>query len=307
MGRLKQMLSDRRLLVLDGAMGTELGRRGVPLDLPLWSARALMTHPEVVRSIHEDYISAGADIITTNTFRTTSRTFRAAGLPDRSGELTSMAVHLAREARNNAAEHEVLIAGSIAPLEDCYRPDLVPGEHELEDEHATQAASLARAGADLLLLETMGTVREAVAACKAAMATGKDAVVSFLCRPDGRLYGGDSLDEAVSRVGPLGPVALGLNCLPAVAAGAVLSHVAALAHLPLALYANVGIPGHEREETLTVSCTPARYGELCAQWLRSGIAILGGCCGTTPDHIRSVASARAEFVASERLQRTANQ
>jgi homocysteine S-methyltransferase len=289
-----------RPLVLDGAMGTELGRRGIPIDLPLWSAGALLTHPDVVRTIHEDYIRAGADIITTNTFRTTRRRFR-----DRSAELTSRAVNLAREAQSKFPDRAVRVAGSIAPLEDCYRPDLVPSQQELHDEHRIQAESLSGAGVDMLLLETMGTVREAVAACRAAIDTGKDVVVSFLCTADGSLYGGESLEDAVSAVEPLGPVALGLNCIPAVAAGRVLRHLSGLTRLPLIVYANVGIPGQEDAETLTVSCGPAEYGELSAEWLRGGVAVLGGCCGTTPEHIRAVARAVEEFSPSNTMREAA--
>jgi S-methylmethionine-dependent homocysteine/selenocysteine methylase len=304
MATLRHMMSGRKPLILDGAMGTELGRRGVPLDLPLWSAGALMTHPEVVRAIHEDYIGAGADIITTNTFRTTRRTLRAAGMPDRSQELTSRAVDLAREATQRFPGRQLLVAGSIAPLEDCYRPDLVPSQRELEEEHAINAGLLSEAGVDLLLLETMGTVREAVAACTAAVATGNDVVISFLCRGDGLLYGGDSLDEAVAAVAQLGPVAIGLNCLPAVAAGEVLRQLAALTSLPRALYANAGIPGQERGAKLRVSCAPDAYRDLCTQWLTTGVSIVGGCCGTTPGHIRAVARSVAVYASRNDIQRT---
>ncbi|MBM2840689.1 MAG: homocysteine S-methyltransferase [Bacteroidetes bacterium] len=97
---LKDLLSSKSTIILDGAMGTELQRRDVDTGLPLWSANALMVHPEVVLQIHKDYIEAGADIITTNTFRTTRRTFRRANLPDRSLQFTKSAVALARKARD---------------------------------------------------------------------------------------------------------------------------------------------------------------------------------------------------------------
>ena len=93
-GSFRRLLETRGPLILDGAMGTELQRRGVDIGLPLWSANALVAAPDIVLQIHRDYIAAGADIITTNTFRTTPRAFRNAGLPDRSAELTASAVHL---------------------------------------------------------------------------------------------------------------------------------------------------------------------------------------------------------------------
>ncbi|MEK9139284.1 MAG: homocysteine S-methyltransferase family protein, partial [Bacteroidota bacterium] len=131
-GPLSRMLASRTPLILDGAMGTELQRRGVDTGLPLWSANALMVHPEVILQIHKEYIEAGADIITTNTFRTTRRTFQRANLPDRSHALTKTALKLAQQARESFPDRQLLVAGSIAPVEDCYRPDLVPSEKEME-------------------------------------------------------------------------------------------------------------------------------------------------------------------------------
>ncbi|MGH9425268.1 MAG: homocysteine S-methyltransferase family protein, partial [Terriglobia bacterium] len=183
-------MQQKPLLILDGAMGTELQRRGVDTGLPLWSANALISHPETVLQIHKDYIEAGADIITTNTFRTTRRTMHRANLPDRSSQLTANAVEHAHQACKSFPDREILIAGSIAPLEDCYRPDLVPSDRELREEHAELAERLAEASVDFILLETMNTIREIYAACAAAKATGKEVVASFICNTKGELYGG---------------------------------------------------------------------------------------------------------------------
>ncbi len=111
-------LSSGRALLLDGATGTELQRRGVDTSLPLWSARALLDAPGVLQTIHADYIAAGADIITTNTFRTHRRTLTRAELGARTRELTQLAVKIAREAARQV-DREVFVAGSISPLEDC--------------------------------------------------------------------------------------------------------------------------------------------------------------------------------------------
>jgi|TARA_B100000315_G_scaffold188911_1_gene178712 homocysteine S-methyltransferase len=119
---------NKNCLLLDGAMGTELLHRGVNVSLPLWSASAVEEAPEIVEQIHRDYMKAGADIITTNTFRTTTRTFLKIGAsPDearaRAKTSTNEAVRLAKK----AASGNVMVAGSIAPLEDCYAPELFPG------------------------------------------------------------------------------------------------------------------------------------------------------------------------------------
>jgi len=286
-GPLRRALK-RPVLMLDGAMGTELKRRGVDTGLPLWSAAAVVTHPQVVRRIHLEYIESGADIITTNTFRTTARTFRRAGLSDRSDELTARAVALAIEACAAARDRDVLIAGCMAPLEDCYRPDLVPSDAELAREHAELAGRLARYGVDFILLETIGSVREAAAAAAAAVETGKEVMVSFLVRESGTLYSGEPLQEAVRAVSQPGVVALSLNCLSPRLLESPLQMLRRMSDLPLGVYANVGRPGEEQAEEFVADVDPSEYASYALSWLRAGASIVGGCCGTTPATMRAV-------------------
>jgi len=296
---LARLLERRRLLILDGAMGTELQRRGCIVDLPLWSAHALLESPELVVEIHADYLDAGADILTTNTFRTTPRTFNRAGIPDQSQALTAIAVSLAHQARARHTDRTILIAGSIAPLEDCYRPDLVPPDTILRAEHWQHAERLAAAGVDFLLVETMGTIREAFAACAAASATGKEVVVSFVCDLTGRLYGGESLAAAVHALAPLHPAAFSLNCISPRQMAMTLRTARTATDLPLAAYANVGIPGHEGAATLVCDTDPPAYARYGMEWLKAGASIIGGCCGTTPDHIRLLHDALAGSVTED--------
>ena len=301
LARLLDRLRERNMpAILDGAMGTELERRGADIGLPLWSARPLMESPATVRGIHDDYIEAGADIITTNTFRTTRRTFHRAGAPDRSAELTALAVNLAKESIDAHPGRTVLSVGSIAPLEDCYRPELVPPDGALRDEHTEQAARLAEAGVDFLILETMGTLREALAASQAARKTGLEFIVSFLCDKEGRLYGGEPLDEAVRRVLEVSPTALSLNCSsPRIMGRHLKNIISALRGIPggdtfpLGVYANVGTPGGEKGEHFYRDVDPAEYAEFARSWVQSGVWIVGGCCGTTPEYVRALRRAIA--------------
>ncbi|MBP1678172.1 MAG: calE2 [Bacteroidetes bacterium] len=287
-GPLTELLSRRPALVLDGAMGTELQRRGVDTGLPLWSARALASNPEAVLRIHREYAAAGADILTATTFRTTPRTFRRAGASDRSDALTALAVALARKAADETLGRTVLVAGSIAPLEDCYRPDLVPSDGELQEEHGLQATRLARAGVDFILLETMGTVREAVAALGAARDTGNEVAVSFLCAADGRLLGGEPLEDAVRAVARLKPTILSLNCVPADQADAAIDSLTAAWPGPWAIYPNAGRPEDLATGVIMHAVSPGAYAVHARRWLSAGARIVGGCCGTTPDHIAAV-------------------
>src|SRR5436190_2918846 len=162
-------LTRGEIILLDGALGTELERRGVPTRLPLWSAQALVEAPDTVRQIHEGYVRAGAEILTANTFRTTPRALRKAGMEGEADRLTALAISLCREARQRAGlDREVWIAGSIAAPEDSYRPELAPPPGESEREHGDQAARLQRAGPDLLLIETMNPLAEADPALRGA-------------------------------------------------------------------------------------------------------------------------------------------
>lgn len=295
-GPLELLLNRTTPAILDGAMGTELQRRGVDIGLPLWSANALVNAPDVVLQIHKDYIAAGADIITTNTFRTNRRVFRNAKTPDRSRVLTNKAVQLAKQARDAFPDRHVLIAGSMAPVEDCYSAELVPSDAALQDEHAELAERLARAGVDFILVETMTTIREAYSACAAAKNTGKEVIVSFACRSDGRLYGGDLLADAVSRTGGLLPTAFSLNCtsprhLKFVIGNlkSAISNLQLATRLPFAVYANVGHPNERQGATVLTDVGVEEYAECAEEWRELGAAIIGGCCGTTPEYILRLA------------------
>lgn len=284
---LTELLSARTPVILAGAMGTELERRGADIGLPLWSANALLAEPETVFRIHLDYIDAGADIIVTNTFRTNRRVFQRAGLPDRSAELTRKAVRLALDARDSRPGKPVLVAGSIAPVEDCYTPELVPSAADLEIEHFEMAERLAENGVDFILIETMTTIREAATACSAALQTGKEVVVSFTCRKDGRLFGGEPLNEAVKAIALLNPAMISLNCIsPRYMTPLILQLKASLHHqdMPFAIYGNIGNPD-ARNGIFVKDIDEEGYVRYAHEWYDLGASMIGGCCGTTPDYI----------------------
>jgi S-methylmethionine-dependent homocysteine/selenocysteine methylase len=267
-------------------MGTELQRRGADTRLPLWSARALVEAPDLVREIHREEVEAGADVLTANTFRTHRRTLAKGGLGEQSRRLTALGVRLAREAAERAGR-EVFVAGSLSPLEDCYRPDLVPEDAELEVEHREQAESLAAAGADLILLETHNTVRELVAAARAARATALPFVASMVTDGNGRLLSGETIEDAVKALEPSHskPDAISINCVPAGKLSGDLARLAAAAAgVPLAAYGNLGLPADDRGWAFTEELSPPAYAELARSWLSLGARIVGGCCGTTPAH-----------------------
>jgi S-methylmethionine-dependent homocysteine/selenocysteine methylase len=274
--QLRERLATGPPLLLDGATGTELERLGIPSELPLWSARGLIDAPETVLEIHRAYAAAGAQALTANTFRTQRRTLDTAGQGHRARELTARAMALAREA---ASHHGIFVLGSAPPLEDCFHPERVPDDSTLAREHAEHARHLVEAGADAILVETMNTIREAVAAVRAARECGVSVLASFVSRESARLLSGEPLGEAIDAVARMGPLAVGVNCLPPRAVPPCLG-VLQRCGMPFLVYANLIGPGEER--------SPAEYAGCAAEWIRAGASIVGGCCGTRPEHIRAL-------------------
>ncbi len=290
---LKSRLNRGEMIVLDGALGTELERRGVSVPLPLWSAQALLDAPDTVRAIHEDYVRAGADILTANTFRVTPRALAKTGRAGEAERILKSAVALAREAAESArGAREVLVAGAMAPLEDCYRPDLAPDSKSAEREHAEQAVRLARLGVDLILIETMNSTAEAKAALRGAKPAGIPVLVSFICKNGKELWNGEPLADAVLAVEPFKPDAILVNCVGADSIGECLGEMARVTRLPLGCYPNAGEPDMARGTwRFDDAWTPERFAEAASGWVARGAQIVGGCCGTGPDHIRALRAA----------------
>jgi S-methylmethionine-dependent homocysteine/selenocysteine methylase len=293
---LRDRLENGPPLVFDGATGTELERRGQRTGLPLWSTHALLEAPEVVEAVHADYVRAGAEVLIANTFRTQRRTLarasaERAGLAEHDAELTALAVDLARQGARRTGRR-AWVAGSAPPLEDCYHPERVPGAAALAREHGRHAEGLAHAGVDLVVVETMNTVREAEAAVAAAHGAGLDCVVSFVCWEGPRLLSGEALGTACERVARHAPLAVGVNCLPPSNVDACLA-VLAGSDCPFGVYPNLGEPEDERGFRRSEATSPDRLAERAVGWVASGARYVGGCCGTTPDHIAAIARALA--------------
>lgn len=277
-------------VLLDGATGTELTRRGVDTGLPLWSANALLTEEgaRVLQQIHADYLAAGAEVITANTFRTHVRALAPSGNGQRALELTRRAVEIARAAiAETPGDTPRFVAGSISTLEDCYRPELVPPDDECRAEHSERVHHLIESGVDLLLLETFNSIREAVIAARLATITGTPVIVSFVCDPEGRILSGETLTDAARQLLPLGVAALGVNCGPTPGLAAPLSDLRAVCgqDFPLIAYGNIGYPDEKVGWVNTDAEDPAVYCQHAVQWPAK---IVGGCCGTTPAHIEQL-------------------
>ena len=279
------------LVFLDGGTGTELERRGVPMDAAAWSAAAVLSHPQIVRQVHEDYIRAGADIITTNTFSTARHQLTPAGLDDRFAEMNRQAVELALEARDRVGvEREVLVAGSISSVHFDIKY-LSPVEDAAAN-FLAQAEILVDAGVDLLILEMMWDLEYSPAAIEAALSTGLPVWVGFCCRLAedstvmlfSKKYEG-TLESALDRMLPLGGSVISIMHTDTTEVLPALELVRRRWHGPLGVYAHSGrfeMPNWVFNDVIS----PQEYLAEATEWVRRGVRLIGGCCGIGPDHIR---------------------
>ena len=288
-------------VLLDGGLGRELRFRGVAVPTTIWSAGALLTDPAVVRQIHLDYIAAGADIITTNTYGIIRAELAKEGIEGRFAELNTLACELAKEARDDASR-EVMIAGSLPPLGGSFRPDLVGSDEKIEALYAEQAELLAP-HVDLLLCETMSSAAEGRAAAKAACGTGKPVWVAWTLHEDrsGKLRSGESISDAVQALLDLPVHGLLVNCCAPESVTRAMPCLVATDTEWIGGYANTFTPIPEDWEldgeketdgslTLRSDLNPESYAAHVTEWLKSGATVVGGCCGTRPSHIAKIRS-----------------
>lgn len=266
------------VIVLDGPIGALLPAAGEGPESTLWSPELLEREQERIGQLHARYAAAGATVHTAWTFRTQRR---HAGSKWRA--LTEQALSIARA--SVPASHRV--AGSIAPLEDCYRPDLSP--ENPRPEHREMARALAEAGADLLLCETFPHVGEAWIAVEEAVSTGLPVWVSFTAGPDGGLLSPSAVEHASREAVLRGAEAVLVNCI---APEKTLEYVDRLAGHGVAFgaYANAGAWTQGVADDAGLAERVDRYVAAAQTWVDAGASIVGSCCGTSPAHVRAIAA-----------------
>ena len=277
-------------LLLDGGTGTELRRRGVALSGAAWSALASLAHYELLRTIHTDYIAAGADVITTNTFATTRFVLEAAGHRDDFALINARAVAAAREARDMSGR-DVAIAGSISCLPPRFDVHAYPDESTERGAYLELAETLAEAGVDLLVLEMMQETRHAPLACAAARAVGLPVWLGVSCRlgAGAELVGFDfplvPLASCLEALLPFAPAAVNVMHSPVAAVVPALREIRARWSGPLGAYPEIG----DGTPQAPLAVSPDALAAHACGWIAAGAQIIGGCCGTTPEHIRALA------------------
>ena len=278
-----------RVLVCDGAMGTMLQAAGVSLDISL--PELSLTRPELVKAIHGAYITAGADVIETNTFGACSTRLARYGLEGKVAEINHASVRVAKEAAA-AAERPVLVAGSVGPA----TPPLTRGRLSmsvLRESFREQMAALAEAGVDLIILETFGNTDELIEAINAAreVAPGVPVVAQMTFMEDGRTLAGETPAEVAVKVEGLGLAGLGANCTHGPQGLLeILSELSRHTSLPLAAQPNAGSPTFV-DGRFQYATDPAYLARYATRYVQAGAALVGGCCGTTPAHVEAIAAA----------------
>lgn len=284
-----ERLRTGRILVADGATGTSYQQMGLPIGVAPEDWVEL--EPDKVLGLHRAFIEAGAEIILTNSFGGTSLRLRETRFAGRAAELNERAAQLARQAA--ASMDGVLVAGSMGPTGMLMEPlgDLSPAAAAAA--YAEQAAGLAKGGADVLLLETFFALEEAIAAIEGVRrATELPLVVTFSFDQGTRTMMGIRPAQMVEAIAPLGVAALGANCGRSLDdMEKIVSEFATLkSGIPLWIKPNAGLPTMQGDVS-RYDTTPATMANYTRRFLKAGAQVVGGCCGTSPDHLRAIASA----------------
>ena len=288
-----ETLLGQRILICDGAMGTMLHAAGSSLDRAL--SELNLSNPGLVRTIHESYIGAGADIILTNTFGASSLRLAAQGFGDKVKEINLAGTSIAAQSRE-AAERPVLIGGSVAPAVTSSQRRRISAAERVDALHE-QITALTNGGVDLIVLETFGYLEElAEAVTVAASVSSVPIVAQATFASDGRTLGGESPDEVATALAGLPVAVIGTNCtLGPQGALSIVEGLAARTNLPVSAQPNAGLPRRLADGRFEYNVDCAYFARYARRLVEAGAVIIGGCCGTTPAHIQAAAAEVADM------------
>jgi methionine synthase / methylenetetrahydrofolate reductase(NADPH) len=275
----------RRVLVCDGAMGTMLHAAGNSLDRAL--PELTLSNPELVSTIHESYVSAGVDVIQTNTFGANRLRLANLGSSAPIRDINLAGVRLAREAQRRAGR-PVFIAGSVSPaVTASQRHQVAP--HERVEAIREQVEALVEGGPDVLVFETFGYLEELVEAVTvAAQLTDLPIIAQATFTDDGHTLGGETPREVASALRDLPVVGIGTNCtLGPQGLLAVVTELHKASTLPVSALPNAGLPRRVHGRRFEYSIDGNYFARYARRYVQAGASLIGGCCGTTPTHIRA--------------------
>jgi S-methylmethionine-dependent homocysteine/selenocysteine methylase len=279
-------LQDGVKILIDGATGSEIEKRGVPMIKNAWNGGGAMTHPDIVRQVHLDYILSGAEVVISNTFSTSRHVLADAGLEENFEFLNRRSVELALESRAASKTDSVLIAGGITHWSFTKQ---VPPLPILETNTEEQALIMAKAGADLIILEMMSDVDRTLGMLAAARKSGLPVWVGFSCNLDEHgiphLLDGPSLTAGVQAVLDEGVAVVFIMHTDVQYIDSCVKAVKDIWQGPLGVYAHSGIfvePNWVFDDVIS----PEDYASAAKSWLDQGVQIIGGCCGIGNEHIQ---------------------
>jgi methionine synthase I (cobalamin-dependent)/5,10-methylenetetrahydrofolate reductase len=285
--RLAQILEEQ-LLIGDGAMGTMLYSYGIFLNACFDELN--LTNPALIRRVHEGYINVGVDFIETNTFGANEFKLGKFGLADKVERINAEAVSIARSSAS--ARRGVLVAGSIGPLGFPVQPIGQLTREQAYAAFARQAKAMAKSAVDFLLLETFNDPNELLIAVEAAAETELGIVAQMTINEDNETMYGQKIQDAISVIAAHEAVtAVGLNC--SVGPSEMLESlelIRGVTDKPISIQPNAGLP-RQVEGRMLYMCTPEYMAEYAKRFFEKGARIIGGCCGTTPEHLRQIVKA----------------
>jgi S-methylmethionine-dependent homocysteine/selenocysteine methylase len=281
-----QRLHNGDQILIDGATGTEIERRGVPMIVNAWNGAGALTHPDIVRQVHEDYIRCGAQIVISNTFSTSRHVLQDAGLEGQFELLNRRGIELALEARTNMKTPDVLVAGGIAHLSFSGQ---TPPTHLLRANIEEQAGIMANAGANLIMLEMMTDIERMLIVLDAAQKSGLPVWVGFSCRLDERgeprLLDGPTLLDGVKAIQDKEVPVVTIMHTEVEYIDACLNVLKANWQGPIGVYAHSG-KFVEPNWIFNDVISPEDYASAANSWLQQGVQVVGGCCGIGFEHIQ---------------------
>ncbi|PXF32305.1 homocysteine methyltransferase [Pokkaliibacter plantistimulans] len=302
------ILAQYPVMILDGALATELEARGCNLNDSLWSAKVLMEQPELIKAVHYDYFAAGADVATTASYQATFEGFAKRGLnAEQASELMAKAIALAAKARDEfwnslsavqqASRPRPLVAASVGPygamLADGseYRGHYGKSEEELMAFHRPRMQVLVDAGADLLACETIPCLTEAQAIARLMPEfPGIAAWISFSCKDEAHNSEGELLSDCVAALESAEQIAaVGINCTAPQFIPALVKAARAATSKPVMVYPNSGESYDPENKCWHGPANSEQFAEQAQQWHQCGASLIGGCCRTSPADIRAVA------------------
>lgn len=285
----------KRIVLTDGGMGQELLRRSGAAPTPLWSARVLIDEPALVRDLHQDFIEAGARVITINTYAATPERLEREGVGELFQTLQRRGIDLAQQARDKAGKN-VRIAGCLPPLFGSYKPELTLTFDETLAIYRRVVAEQ-KDRVDLILCETMASAEEGLAAATAAAESGLPVWVSWTLRDDAKaiaLRSGETIADAAKAIAHIKTEARLANCSKPEVMDAAMTDLGALDG-PVGVYANgfTSVGALKHGGTVDVlearrDLGPESYADFALGWANAGAAIVGGCCEVGPEHIAAL-------------------